>query len=130
MRSAYSKTWRIFFLTIVIGVLFFFYRSGLQREKYSRARADISDFQIELRDYHIDEGRYPTSDQGLALLSPFPNAEPDPGIDRGMRGARPPRNPWGNPYFYESDGESYTLGLFGSDPNRGYLDPKLRIDSK
>jgi len=43
-----------------------------------------------------------------------------------MKGFPLPLDPWGNRYFYQSDGESYVLGSFG--PHKGNEpDPTLLI---
>jgi Type II secretion system (T2SS), protein G len=65
-----------------------------------------------------ENGYYPTSDQGLHW--PFSNdgSDTDPGIVRGIPAphpAEPPLlDPWGYPYFYQSDGNTYVLKSLGA----------------
>jgi general secretion pathway protein G len=93
----------------------------LNRARYSETRARIAELQDALRQYRADNGYYPTTDQGLSAL--------DNGIWDGDPGmvipreplVRLPRDGWGNPYFYESDGDAYvlrSLGPPGSESSR------------
>ncbi len=95
-------------------------RISLNRARDSRARAQIAELQEALRRYYLDNGSYPTTDQGLeALVGDYIMGGPSK-IDPGMvfpRPApsrpRPPLDPWRHPYSYESDGQSYVLKSFG-----------------
>jgi general secretion pathway protein G len=56
--------------------------------------------------YRLDNGRYPTTDQGIDALRSAPTVEPAPRNWRGPYLRREiPADPWGNPYQYVSPGE-------------------------
>jgi len=86
------------------------------KAKRSKARADLAEIKTALDGYYNDNGFYPTTDQGLrALVTP-----PTSGIlllvyYPGDYVERLPKDPWGNPYFYRSDGNSYILKSLGPD---------------
>ena len=98
-------------------------RVRLNKARYSRTRAYIAELQVALERYHTDNGYYPTTDQGLSALGDYisdgPSELEPPSIDPGMVYPRRPysgphpTDAWGNPYFYESDGEAYELRSFG-----------------
>jgi general secretion pathway protein G len=125
MRSIYLKICRI---GLIIGVLAVGHRTEVRREQYARARSDISALRSELKHYWNDNGSYPTTDQGLLLL--FNMTYFDPGIVRPPQPGLPlnPQDPWGNSYFYQSDGDSYVLGSFGPRES-GVPDPLLFVHS-
>lgn len=84
------------------------------------ARSQIEMLGAALDAYRLDNGRYPTSAQGLQALQGEPAAEPRPRNWRGPYLRREvPLDPWGNPYIYVSPGEanpqSYDLVSFGAD---------------
>ena len=67
-----------------------------------------------LKMYRLDNGSYPTTQQGLKALhekptvAPVPAAYPaEPYVDQM------PEDPWGNPYVYESPGSSFTIKSLG-----------------
>ena len=80
--------------------------------------------------YYSDNGYYPSTDEGLGALMPsllIPLDDLDPGILRPppLR-SRPLPDPWGHPFIYESDGDSYFLKSLG--PNGTGDDPSLAIN--
>ncbi|MGO9062586.1 MAG: type II secretion system major pseudopilin GspG [Candidatus Binataceae bacterium] len=106
-------------------------RGATDKAKRTKAMADIAELKTALDRYYIDIGSYPTSDQGLnALVTP-------PGQGQGTQAAstdqgyiqRIPNDPWGNPYVYASDGNSYTLKSFGADGAEGGTGKNADIDA-
>jgi general secretion pathway protein G len=99
--------------TIVVQTL----RGASDKARRSKAQADIAELKTALDDYYRDNGYYPTTDQGLRALVTYP---PTTGIVplvyfNGGYIERLPKDPWGNPYFYQSDGDSYVLKSLGPD---------------
>jgi general secretion pathway protein G len=99
--------------TIVIQSL----RGASDKAKRTKAQADIAELKTALREYYSDNGYYPTTEQGLRALVAYP---PTNGIVplvyfNGGYIERLPKDPWGNPYFYQSDGDSYVLKSLGPD---------------
>jgi general secretion pathway protein G len=89
---------------------------GADKAKRAKAHADIVELKTALDRYHLDNGYYPTTDQGLRALVTLPTTGIVPLVYfTGGYIERLPRDPWGNPYFYQSDGNSYVLKSLGPD---------------
>ncbi|HEX2092518.1 MAG TPA: type II secretion system major pseudopilin GspG [Longimicrobiaceae bacterium] len=86
------------------------------------ARTQIEQFATQLDLYRLDNGRYPTTEQGLAALRERPTAPPEPRAWKGPYARKEiPLDPWGNPYVYRSPGEhgAYDLLSLGADGREG-----------
>jgi general secretion pathway protein G len=92
--------------------------------KDATARSQIQMLGAALDSYRLDNGRYPTTDQGLQALEREPVTEPAPRNWRGpyLRGAVP-RDPWGTPYVFRSPGTQTEFGFdllsLGADGQEG-----------
>lgn len=92
--------------------------------KDATARSQIEMIGAALDAYRLDNGRYPSSGQGLDALWNAPTADPRPSNWRGpyLRKAVPP-DPWGHPYLYKSPAEQsragYDLSSYGADGKSG-----------
>jgi general secretion pathway protein G len=92
--------------------------------KDAAARSQIEMLGAALDAYRLDNGRYPTTAQGLDALWQEPTLEPRPANWRGpyLRKAVPP-DPWNHPYVYISPGEvnvrGYDLLSLGADGQPG-----------
>jgi general secretion pathway protein G len=98
--------------------------SHLGTAKDAAARTQMEMLGGALDAYRLDNGRYPTSAQGLEALRTEPNVEPRPRNWRGpylRRGV--PLDPWGFPYVFVSPGEanptSFDLLTYGADGQPG-----------
>jgi general secretion pathway protein G len=92
--------------------------------KEATARSQIDMLGAALDAYRLDNGRYPTTDQGLSALWQEPTGPPPPVNWRGPYLRKPvPLDPWGNAYAYRSPGEAnpwgYDLVSFGADGTPG-----------
>ena len=91
-------------------------RGVADRAKRTKAQADIQELKQALDRYYLDNGSYPTTDQGLQDLVNPPTAGRVPSnYEQGGYIEKLPSDPWGNQYFYQSDGSSYALKSFGPD---------------
>lgn len=92
--------------------------------KDATARSQIQMLGAALDAYRLDNGRYPTTEQGLEALSRAPGLEPRPRNWRSpyLRGAVP-LDPWGNAYVYRSPGTQTEFGFdllsLGADGQEG-----------
>ena len=86
------------------------------------ARTQIDLIGVALDSYRLDNGSYPTTEQGLAALRERPTREPLPANWRGpyLRKAVPD-DPWGRPYLYrvQSPGTGFELQTLGRDGRPG-----------
>jgi general secretion pathway protein G len=90
------------------------------------AKNDIGAIMQALKLYRLDNGRYPTTDQGLAALIAKPT---DPPIPPNWKPngylERLPKDPWGTPYQYLNPGlrseiDVFSLGADGVAGGTGY----------
>jgi general secretion pathway protein G len=86
------------------------------------AKADIGAIVQALKLYRLDNGGYPTTDQGLVALVQRPATNPVPG-NWNAKGylERLPKDPWGSDYQYLSPGVRGEIDVFslGADRARG-----------
>jgi general secretion pathway protein G len=92
--------------------------------KDAAARSQIEMFSGALDAYRLDNGRYPTSDQGLGALWNTPSSEPRPTNWRGPYIRKDvPLDPWGRAYGYRSPAQhsrlGYDLWSLGADGAEG-----------
>lgn len=92
--------------------------------KDATARSQIELLGAALDAYRLDNGRYPTTEQGLDALQVQPAIQPLPGNWRGPYLRRDvPLDPWGMPFVYLSPGEvnlrGYDLFSLGADGEVG-----------
>jgi general secretion pathway protein G len=110
---------------IVIGLAIFggirIERGRLNNVRNSEMRARMAELQEALRRYHADNGYYPTTDQGLSALEGGTwDGDPDMVLPRVP--LRLPLDALGNPYLYESDGNTYKLWSSGPKDSESRLD--------
>jgi general secretion pathway protein G len=89
-----------------------------------KAKVDILSIETALKLYKLDNGNYPTTEQGLSALVEKPSTEPVPlnWKEKGyLEKARVPTDPWGKEYLYLSPGvhDDYDLISYGADGVQG-----------
>ena len=92
-----------------------------QQARETAAKADISSIGLALDAFEIDNGRYPTTEEGMGALVQRPASATNwtgPYLKKGE-----PKDPWGNPYIYRYPGQnnpdSYDLYSTGPDGREG-----------
>ena len=116
----------IMLVVIIIGVLIAMVVPNISgRGKQARimaAKADIeANLSTALDMYELDNGQYPTTEQGLRALLEEPSSSPEPNNWSGpyLKKKRIPKDPWGREYVYVSPGshnqEEFDLSSYGSD---------------
>ncbi len=86
------------------------------------ARQDIATLMQALKLYRLDNQRYPTNEQGLQALVTRPSSGPaPPNWKTGGYLDRLNKDPWGNPYQYQSPGSRGEVDVysFGADGKPG-----------
>lgn len=109
---------------VIIGLLAsyvaprFFDQIGKSEVKATRAQLDA--FDKALAAYRLDTGHFPSTEQGLRVLTERPSDEAKwsgPYLSKSV-----PPDPWGRAYVYRAPGEQgrdYDLMSFGKDGQRG-----------
>lgn len=93
--------------------------------RVTTAKTDISTLEQALRLYYLDNGNYPTTEQGLEALINKPDSEPVPNNWRSggyLEASSVPKDPWGNEYIYRSpgdEGRDYEIISLGADGEEG-----------
>jgi general secretion pathway protein G len=99
--------------------------------RVTKAKADLKQLEQGLHLYKLDNGIYPTTEQGLAALVQRPSSGPQP-RKYNAEGyvEKIPDDPWGNRYVYLSDGQQFVLKCLGADGEQGGEGKNADIDSK
>ena len=88
--------------------------------KSDSAQLQIEEFGSALDIYHLEVGKYPSTQEGLQALVQQPS-----GADKWkgpyLKKKEVPKDPWGNDYKYESPGQHgpYDLSSLGADGKEG-----------
>jgi general secretion pathway protein G len=106
---------------VVVAILIFVRSTG--RAKQGAAFTQIKTFQHALDTFRLDNGRYPTSEEGLQTLVRNPLGSVH-WQGPYLKTTEIPRDPWNNPYHYKSPGEhgEYDLFSLGADNQVGGTD--------
>jgi general secretion pathway protein G len=89
-----------------------------------KARIQIESIETSCQLYKLDNGSYPTTEQGLEALIEAPTVGQLPRAWREggyMEKGKVPKDPWGNEYVYLSPGVNgdYDLSSYGPDGEPG-----------
>jgi len=102
-----------------------------EEAKRTKAAADLRAVQQALNLYRLDNGGYPTTDQGLQALVTKPQSgnvprrwNPEGYLEKVQT------DPWGHPYMYLSNGDRYTLKSLGADGEEGGEGKYADLDSR
>jgi general secretion pathway protein G len=115
MRWNPRVVWSVIVLvtvTIVILVSLCVIPPWAGRGRRKSACADLDAIAMALELFRRHQGRYPTTEEGVARLTELPRAPA--GHESWI-----PVDRWGNEFGYESDGKTYLLICFGADGLRG-----------
>lgn len=91
-----------------------------QGEQARRTAASVQIKEIEqaLDLFRLDNGFYPTTEQGIAALVTKPTLAPEPKNWRsGGYLKKVPVDPWGNPYLYRNPGDHGEIDLLSLGPD-------------
>lgn len=119
----------IMIVVVIIGVLATMVVPRLtgrtEGARRAAAEADIkANISVALDLYELDNGRFPSTEQGLDALLKKPSANPEPPNWNGpyLKGGVP-KDPWGQPYHYVFPGQNnergYDLSTYGPDGAEG-----------
>ena len=110
----------VIILGILAGMVVPRYMGRTDEAKAIKAKVDISALETSLRMYRLDNGNYPTTEQGLMALIEKPSTDPVPGNwnDKGyLDKKKMPKDPWGRDYVYICPGINgeYDLLSYGAN---------------
>ncbi len=98
--------------------------------KAGAAKQDVASLMQALKLYRLDNGRYPSSDQGLPALTAKPTTEPIPtNYKTGGYIERLPKDPWGNAYIFANPGVHGEIDVmsYGADGKPGGEGPAADV---
>lgn len=107
-------------LGILAGMIVPRYMGRTDDAKAVKAKVDIAAIETSLKMYRLDNGTYPSTEQGLMALIEKPSTEPaaanwnEPGyLDQKSL----PKDPWGREYLYLSPGvhDDFDIISYGAD---------------
>lgn len=93
--------------------------------RVTKTKTDIQSIESALKLYKLDNGFYPSQEQGLKALLQEPETEPKPKNYRGggyLEGDEVPTDAWDNPYIYRKPGDNnrpYEIISRGADGKEG-----------
>jgi general secretion pathway protein G len=98
--------------------------SHVGEAKMATARTQMEELSSALDMYRLDNGVYPSTDQGLAALTTMPTIDPPTNWKSPYLRKAVPLDPWGHPYVYLCPGQMNPLGTYdllsyGSDGQPG-----------
>jgi general secretion pathway protein G len=110
-------------IAIVAGLLAFNMMNRPDEARATAAKSNLTTISAALKMYRLDNGDYPTSEQGLKALVERPATEPVPqnwaqgGYLSG--GTQATLDPWGHPYSYALTPEGFVVKSLGKDGKEG-----------
>lgn len=97
-----------------------------EQARIVKAKQDIGAIQSALDLYKLDNGSYPTTDQGLAALVEKPTSDP---IPRNWKSdgylQKLPVDPWGEDYQYTNDSEKLKIWSYGPKGKESDVDSQI-----
>lgn len=112
----------IIILGILVGLIVPRFMEKPEKARMVKAQMQIESISAALKEYKLDNGDYPTTEQGLEALvekpsiGKIPKKYPEKGYFPKI-----PKDPWGNDYVYISPGEhgDFDLISYGADGEEG-----------
>jgi len=125
-------------VVIILGILAMYIGPKLmgrtEQAKEVQTRVQIEGLETALKLYKLDNGVYPTTEQGLQALVESPDVENV--MQNWRKGGylekgKVPKDPWGNEYIYLSPGiqGDYDITSYGADGVPGGEDENKDINS-
>lgn len=105
-----------------------------EEARRTKARIQIEGIETALKLYKLDNGSYPSTEQGLEALIELPSVGKLPKSWRKggyLEKGKVPNDPWDNDYVYLSPGnhDEYDLMSYGPDGEQGGEDEDKDINS-
>lgn len=92
------------------------------KARVTQAKLQIANFSTAVKKFYLDNGFYPSTDQGLEALveKPASGRTPKNYPENGYM-AKIPQDPWGNDYIYAAPGSNspFEIASYGADGVEG-----------
>lgn len=116
----------VLIMGLLMGIIGVSISGQIDKARLATAKAQISQLESALEFYRMDNGRYPSTDQGLESLVRKPTGEPEPrNYPPGgyLKKSDALLDPWDEPFLYEYPGSrnnhSFDLWTHGADLSPG-----------
>jgi general secretion pathway protein G len=116
----------IMVVVVILGILAAFIVPKIagrpEQARRTKAKMDIKSMETALSLYYMDNGFYPSTEQGLeALVEPPTGGRVPSNFKEGGYLKKVPADPWKNPYVYISPGlyGDFDIMSFGTDGDEG-----------
>ncbi|MBN2061305.1 MAG: type II secretion system major pseudopilin GspG [Deltaproteobacteria bacterium] len=118
----------IMVVIVILGILVSFVAVNIMDKpdeaRQLKARIDISSLETAIKLYKLDNGRFPSTEQGLQALVEAPTVGQLPRKWREggyLEKGKVPMDPWGNEYIYLSPGihGEFDIISYGADGEQG-----------
>lgn len=122
----------IVILGILAGLILPRFMGEPEKARITKAKLQIQNFEMALNKYKIDNGFYPSTEQGLEALVQKPTVGRIPRtFPSGGYIQKVPKDPWENDYIYISPGEHAEFEIIsrGPDGEEGGSDENADINS-
>jgi general secretion pathway protein G len=125
-------------VVIILGILAMYIGPKLmgrtEDAKITQAKIQIESLETALKLYKLDNGVYPTTEQGLQALVEQPDSGAVPRKWRKggyLEKGKVPKDPWGNEYIFLSPGTNgdYDITSYGADGVPGGEDENKDINN-
>lgn len=99
--------------------------ANFDKAKVETTRVNMKNISSTLKQYRLDCGSYPNTDQGISALITKPSSNPEcknyaPGGYLDKKAA--PKDAWDMDYIYTSDGNTFEIKSLGADKKEGGAD--------
>jgi len=122
----------VLIIGLIVSVVVYNVAREPDKARAKTTRIQIESFDTALQAYKLDNGHYPSTEQGLEALVEKPSGFPEPkhwGPDPYINKKKIPQDKWGNDYIYTNDGRNYLIISYGSDGEQGGEDVAADIRS-
>ncbi len=96
-----------------------------EQARLVKAKQDILAVENAMDLYKLDNGSYPTLEQGISALVTKPTQPPVPNDWNGYL-KQIPSDPWGHAYQYTNPGKHGEIDIYSFGPNNANSDPESK----
>lgn len=131
-RSAFSLV-ELMVVIVILGLLAAIVVPNLVGKsddaKVKLVQVQMKQLEEALKLFRLDNGRYPTTEEGLQILIKLPDGTDLPNYSRSgyLGGKSLPKDPWGSEFIYVRKGGDFEIISLGADRKEGGEDMEADI---